>query len=94
MKPQEAKVKAIQDYPVPTTKKQIQSFLGSTGYYRKFIPRYSTVAACLSSLTKKSEPDKLVWLPKHQQSFECLKLALMEAPVLATPDPTLPYIVG
>ena len=45
--PQEAKVMAIKDFPVPRTKKQVHSFLGSTGYYRRFIPRYSSIAACL-----------------------------------------------
>ncbi len=42
----EAKVMAIKDFPVPTTKKQVYSFLGSTN-----------IAACLSDLTEKSQPD-------------------------------------
>ena len=83
---QEAKIKAILDIPVSATKKKLMSFLGSTGYYRRFIPNYSTVAAKLSDLTKKALPDKFTWLPVHQEAFDKLKKALSEAPVLTAPD--------
>ena len=43
----------IQDAPAPDTKKQVGSFLGLAGYYRKFLPNYSEVAAPLTDLTKK-----------------------------------------
>ena len=88
---QEAKIRAILDIPVPATKKKLMSFLGSTGYYRRFIPNYSTVAAKLSDLTKKALPDKLTWLPVHQEAFDKLKKALSEAPVLTPPDLDLPF---
>ena len=91
LKPQEMKVKAIAEIQVPTNKKQLMSFLGSTGYYRRFIPNYSTTAACLSDMTKKVQPDKLVWLPKHQQAFDQLKQALVEVPVLTATNPDLPF---
>ena len=94
LRPQQAKVQAIANIPAPTTKKQLQSFLGSTGYYRKFIANYSTIAADLSDLTRKAEPNKLVWRPAHQEAFLKLKQALMEAPVLTAPDPNLPYVLS
>ena len=91
---QKAKVQAILDMPVPETKKKLMSFLGSTGYYRRFIPNYSGMAAKLSDLTKKALPDKLAWSPVHQEAFDRLKQALSEAPVLTAPNPNLPYILS
>ena len=91
LKPQEMKVKAIADIAVPTNKKQLMSFLGSTGYYRRFVPNYSTVAACLSDMTRKSQPDKLVWLPEHQLAFDQLKQALAKVPMLTATNPDLPF---
>ena len=94
VKTQEAKVKTILEMPVPTTKKELQSFLGSTGYYRKVVEGYSTIAACLSNLTRKKLPEKLKWTSEHQQAFERLKTALVTAPVLATPQLDRPFILS
>lgn len=94
VKTQEAKVKTILEIPVPTTKKELQSFLGSTGYYRKFVEGYSTIAACLSNLTRKKLPEKLQWTTEHQQAFERLKTALATAPVLAAPQLDHPFILS
>ena len=44
-------MEAIQGFSQPTTKKQVRAFLGITGYYRKFIPHYLTLAAPLRDLT-------------------------------------------
>ena len=38
VQPELSKVEAVQQWPVPETKKQVRAFLGLTGYYRKFIP--------------------------------------------------------
>ena len=94
IRPQEAKVKAIQEYSRPTTKKQIMRFLGATGYYRRFIKDYSTIAACLTDLTKKMEPDKIQWQEKHQQASVALKKAMSEAAVMSGPDANLPYTLS
>ncbi len=59
IKPQVQKVKAIQSCPLPATKKQIRSFLGLVGWYRKFIPHFSTIAAPLTDLIKKINPNKV-----------------------------------
>ncbi|XP_061447551.1 vomeronasal type-2 receptor 26-like [Rhineura floridana] len=52
VKPLEAKIEAIQNWPVPKTKKQVQSFLGLAGYYRKFAPHFSSIlpkSTCVES---------------------------------------------
>ena len=51
---------ATEAFPVPKTK-DVRAFLGLTGYYRKFIPKYATLAAPLTELTKKQQPNCLVW---------------------------------
>ena len=52
VRPELCKVEAIQAFSQPATKKQVKAFLGITGYYRKFIPNYSALAAPLTGLTK------------------------------------------
>ncbi len=55
VRPTEDKVQAIKDSTRPFTKKNVQSFLGLTGYYRKFIPNYADIAAPLPDLIKKRQ---------------------------------------
>jgi phospholipid-translocating ATPase len=86
VRPDPTKLAAVRNFPVPTTKKQVRGFLGLTGYYRKFILNYATVAAPLTDLTKKRLPDKVNWTPECGVAFETLKGALCESPVLMNPD--------
>ncbi|GFW36414.1 retrovirus-related Pol polyprotein from transposon 17.6 [Trichonephila clavipes] len=51
--PSLSKTLAVRKFPQPTTLKQVQSFLGLTGYFRKFIPEYSKFAKPLSDLLRK-----------------------------------------
>ena len=59
IEPVERKVLAVQKFVQPRTKKQVRSFLGLCGYYRKFIPEFSTVSSPLSDLTKKNMSSQL-----------------------------------
>ncbi|GBO13085.1 Retrovirus-related Pol polyprotein from transposon 297 [Araneus ventricosus] len=56
--PSTLKTKAVLNFPEPANLKQIHSFLGLTGYFRKFIPKYSTIARPLSDLLKKDRKFK------------------------------------
>ncbi|GFW23393.1 retrovirus-related Pol polyprotein from transposon 17.6 [Trichonephila clavipes] len=56
IRPLIAKTIAVKKFPVPTTVKQVQSFLGLAGYFRKFIPVYSQIVKPLSDLTRKDNP--------------------------------------
>ncbi|XDV12077.1 hypothetical protein PO909_000821 [Leuciscus waleckii] len=52
IRPQVSKIQAIESCPLPQTRKQLRSFLGMAGFYRHFIPQFSTRAALLSDLTR------------------------------------------
>ena len=93
IKPLSAKVEAIATWPKPTTKKKVRAFLGLVGYYRKFIPKFSEIAAPLSSLTGKKITDPITWTAACQTAFDKLKNALISQPILATPDFGKPFTV-
>ncbi|GFT35939.1 retrovirus-related Pol polyprotein from transposon 17.6 [Trichonephila clavipes] len=70
-----------QEVSVPTTVKQVQSFLGLTGYFHKFIPAYSQIAKPLSDLTRRDNP--FMFEQPQMDAFEKLKKLLTESPVLS-----------
>lgn len=83
-----AKVQALLDIPARmiNTLKNVRSFLGLAGYYRKFIPEFANIAAPLTNLTRANvcvttESQK----PESLQAIETIKRLLTEAPVLAIP---------
>lgn len=87
------KVQAILSCPLPSTKKRVRSFLGMAGWYRRFIPNFSSRAAVLTDLTKKNSPQKVVWTPECEQAFRDLQDCLCNAPVLENPDFNMPFTV-
>ena len=66
---------------------------GLTGYYRKFIPNYASIATSLTVLTRKSEPNSVKWTGDCEFVFQRLKDLLSSAPVLRAPDFTKTFIV-
>ena len=85
------KLDSIQKMLPLKTPKEVKQFLGLTGYYRKFVPRFSDLARPLNALTRKDVEFK--WTPICQESFELLKASLMTGPILTYPDPNLPYVL-
>ena len=65
------KLAGIQDWPTPSTIKQVRSFLGFGNFYQKFISHYSNIAKPLNDLTKKDK--KFEWTNECQESFDALK---------------------
>ena len=65
------KLDSIKHMPVPNSAKEIKQFLGLTGYYRKFVPRFADISRPLTTLTKKDV--KFEWTSACQKSFELLK---------------------
>ncbi len=84
MRPVEAKVTAIMEFPVPTTRRELQRFLGMAGYYRSFCKNFSTVVSPLTSLLSPSKPYE--WSAESQHSFDSVKTLMCNAPVLMAPD--------
>ena len=68
------KLDSIRHMPVPNSTKEIKQFLGLTGYYRKFVPRFADISRPLTTLMKKDM--KFVWTSACEKSFELLKEAL------------------
>ncbi|XP_042563837.1 uncharacterized protein LOC122132932 isoform X2 [Clupea harengus] len=90
------KTEAVQDWPVPTTVREVRSFLGFVGYYRRFVPSFARKAGPLHALLRGTggSKTKLVdWTPECGKAFEDLKEALLRAPVLAYADFGLPFRV-
>ena len=87
----EDKVQAIREWPTPRSVRDVRAFLGTAGYYRKFIRDFSAIAAPLSELTKDSV--KFEWAAPHESAFVQLKAAIVQGPVLILPDPSLPFVV-
>ena len=78
------KVEAVVNWRRPRSVTDIRSFLGLAGYYRRFIPGFSSLALPLNRLTRKGIP--FVWDDSCEQSFQELKTKLTSAPILAIPS--------
>ena len=78
------RIKTIQQYPPPNNLRALRRFMGMVGFYARFIPGYSDIAAALHSLKRKGVT--WVWGQEQQKAFEELKHALCEAPVLQIPN--------
>ena len=86
-------VTKIRDAPRPTTRKQIRSFMGLAGYYRDFIPNFVALAAPLSDLTRKGQPNKGEWGEAQEKAYQSIKALLTKEPVLRLPDPGKTYFL-
>lgn len=84
-----AKITTIQEWPAPTNVTELRSFLGLSGYHRRFIQGYGLICRPLFACLKK---DAFVWQEQQEQAFLTLKDKLTNAPVLALPDFTKPFI--
>jgi hypothetical protein len=76
------KVQEVMSWKPPTTARQIRSFLGLAGYYRRFILYFSRIVKPITELLKKEA--KFVWGQKCEDAFHALRQHLTTAPVLAT----------
>ena len=86
-----AKTNKVKCWPTPTSKHQVQEFLGLVSYYRRFIKSFATVAKPLHRLTEKTTTFK--WTTQCQEAFGYLKHCLVSAPILAFPNYNKPFIL-
>lgn len=90
VRPHPDKISSILNWPTPSTIKQLRSFLGLSGYYRRFIKNYAMIASPLTNLLV---TDCFVWTDKDTQAFKFLQNIITTAPILALPDFTKPFIL-
>ena len=86
-------VEKIKDAPKPSTKKQVRSFMGLAGYYKDFIPNFAAIAAPLSNLTRKGQPNKVEWGEAQEKAYRTIKSYLTTDLILLLPDPTKTYFL-
>lgn len=91
IQPCREKVIAVQNFPNPTNAKQIKSFLGLAGYYRRFIQNFSKISQPLTKLLRKEE--NFLWTSQQQESFETLKNILTNPPLLQYPDFSKEFVI-
>jgi hypothetical protein len=76
------KTAIIRNWKKPSTKKEVQSFLGFCNFYRRFIQAYGRISRPLNRLTGKDESSKFELNEEQLDAFRRLKAALTSAPTL------------
>ena len=77
------KIKAILEWPVPKSRKNVGAFLGCVNYHWDHIKEYAHISACLYELT--GLKSTFNWMAEHQAAFESLRECLVCAPILSYP---------
>lgn len=90
--PDENKILAIKDMPIPKNKKEVQRFLGMLTYIGRFIPNLSNLNSPLRELTRSDTVFE--WTDRHMKSFNNLKNILTDKPVLQYYDVNKPVVIS
>jgi len=83
------KTRGVTEWPVPTTRKELRSFLGFLNFYHRFVKDFSKIAHSLNALT--SDKNEFIWTDDCQTAFESLKTAITTAPALSMPTTDDPF---
>ncbi len=83
----ELRIKAMSEFLLPRTKKQLRSFLGSMSYYRKFVDGYAKLSSTLSPAVSLRAPQQVIWTEEMMANFCKLKDSLCNHVVLTIPGP-------
>ena len=75
-----AKVAGVLEWPTPSSKKEVQSFLGFINFYRRFIEDFSHITRPLFNLTKADSAFK--WSSEEKSAFDILRDRITSAPIL------------
>jgi len=85
----QSKIELISKLPPPKTVKDIRSFLGHAGFYRRFIHNFSTISRPLCNLLEKEAT--FDWTQQCEDAFRTLVAKLTSAPIIQPPDWNLPF---
>jgi hypothetical protein len=83
------KIRGIQDWPTPKSKKELQRFIGVVIYHAQFLPHLATITSPLSDLISQ---EVFEWHPIHEEAFKQVKRLAENTPILRpldyeSPDP-------
>ena len=84
-----AKVELISNLPTPKCVRDIRSFLGHAGFYRRFIKDFSAIARPLCNFLAKDVP--FAWSQACEAAFDKLKTMLVSPPIMRSPNWGLPF---
>ena len=85
------KIAGVADWPAPSNKKEVMSYLGFVNFYRHFIRDFSKIARPLHDLTRNDTPWH--WNELEQSAFDAIKQAVTSAPILISADESKPFRV-
>lgn len=91
VKPNPDKIKVIQNWPLPKNETELKGFLGTMGYYRKFIKDFAKIAKPLTRQLRKGE--KITHSPEFVSAFNRCKNILTSSHVLQRPDLSKPFVL-
>jgi hypothetical protein len=86
-----SRVEAIQALSIPRSKKEVQSFLGKINFLRRFVPNFAEEVKLITTMLRKE--NEVRWTSESRHSFEKIKKALTEAPVLISPDYSKDFLI-
>ena len=86
-----AKIDVISNLPSPKTIREIRSFLGHAGFYRRFIKDFSFITKPICNLLTKETAFE--WTEECQNAFNKIIGHLTSAPIIQPPDWSLPFEV-
>lgn len=89
VKPDPEKVRAVKDFPIPKTKKNVKQFLGLVGYHRRFIPDFAKLFKPLTYFIR--EKVDSIWGTTEQEAFEILRYKICSEPLLQYPNYSRPF---
>ncbi|PIO63101.1 hypothetical protein TELCIR_15315, partial [Teladorsagia circumcincta] len=81
--PADRNIRAVKEFPTPTTAKEVKRFIGMANFFRRFIRNFASIAAPLYELTK--DGAKFVWGSRQEEAFLTLRECLISKPCLAYP---------
>ena len=85
------KVEAVARWTPPRTVRQVRTFVGTVGYYKRFIKDYAEICRPLYHLTKPSV--KFEWSSECEEAFQTLKDRLLSAPIMSYPREEGQYVL-
>ncbi len=91
--PLEENLRKVRNASRPLTKKDVRSFLGLTGYYRKFVPNYAAIAVPFTDATRKGQPNQVIWGDAQEKAYTTMKAVRTSHPILHLPDHSKPFFL-